>query len=206
MKINFKPEELRIVNIKDVRVNTWNPKDKDTEEYKIVKQSLEKKGLRLPVVVRENNGFEIIDGEQRYTAWKELGNEKILIYNEGKLSDQEARELTIWYEQKVPFNEIDLAKLVTEMNLEYEDLVLPYTDLELKEMKELADFDWDKYEDNYEEDSEEDGFKTLSVHCTDEQYKIIMEAISKVKEQTQDIDTSNNRALELICADYLAGK
>lgn len=206
MKINFNPEELRVVNIKDVRVNTWNPKDKDTEEYKIVKQSLEKKGLRLPVVVRENNGFEIIDGEQRYTAWKELGNEKILIYNEGKLSDQEARELTIWYEQKVPFNEIDLAKLVTEMNLEYEDLVLPYTDLELKEMKELADFDWDKYEDNYEDDSEEDGFKTLSVHCTDEQYKIIMEAIDKVKEQTQDIDTSNNRALELICADYLAGK
>lgn len=205
MKINFNEKELKIVDIDKVRPNTWNPKDKDTKEYQIVKQSLEKKGLRLPVVVRENNGFEIIDGEQRFTAWKELGNKTILIYNEGNISDKEARELTIWYEQKVPFNEIDLAKLVTEMNLEYKDLELPYTKLELDEMKELTDFDWDKYEDNYEEEQEKD-FKTLSLNCTDEQYKIIMDAISKVKKETQDMDTSDNRALELICADYLAGK
>jgi hypothetical protein len=205
MEIKFDENQLKIINIDEVRPNTWNPKDKDTKEYQIIKQSLNKKGLRLPVVVRENNGYEIIDGEQRWTAWKELGHKTILIYNEGKISDQEAKELTIWYEQKVPFNEIDLAKLVTEMNLEYKDLELPYTKLELDEMKELTDFDWDKYEDNYEEEQEKD-FKTLSLNCTDEQYKIIMDAINKVKKQINDMDISNNRALELICGDYLAGK
>jgi len=205
MEIKFDENQLKIINIDEVRPNTWNPKDKDTKEYQIIKQSLNKKGLRLPVVVRENNGYEIIDGEQRWTAWKELGHKTILIYNEGKISDQEAKELTIWYEQKVPFNEIDLAQLVTQMNLEYTNLELPYSELDLEEMKELANFDWDKYKDNFEEEQKED-FKTLTLNCTDEQYKIIMDAINKVKKQINDMDISNNRALELICGDYLAGK
>jgi len=89
------------VPIDQVRPNTWNPKDKNTEEYEKVKLSIQKR-IRQPIIVRETdtNSYEIIDGEQRWTACKELAFENVLVYNEGKVSDQEARELTIFFSNK----------------------------------------------------------------------------------------------------------
>jgi ParB/RepB/Spo0J family partition protein len=199
MEIKFNPEKLIVVEVKDVRPNTWNPKDSDTKEYQVVKESLEKKGFRLPIVVRENNGYEIIDGEQRWTAWKELGNDKVLIYNEGKVSDQEARELTIWYEQRVPFNEIDLAQLVKEMSVNYENLELPFSDEEMQEMIQVATFNWDDYKKEYVEEEE---IKTITVRCDSQQYDTIMEAIEAVK-GSADNQATEADALTIIASSYL---
>jgi ParB/RepB/Spo0J family partition protein len=199
MEIKFNPEKLIVVEVKDVRPNTWNPKDSDTKEYQVVKESLEKKGFRLPIVVRENNGYEIIDGEQRWTAWKELGNDKVLIYNEGKVSDQEARELTIWYEQRVPFNEIDLAQLVKEMSVNYENLELPFSDEEMQEMIQVANFNWDDYKKEYVEEEE---IKTITVRCDSQQYDTIMEAIEAVK-GSADNQATEADALTIIASSYL---
>lgn len=203
MEIKFDPTKLKLVNIDEIRPNTWNPKDKDTPKYQNIKKSLELKGFRLPVVVRENNGYEIIDGEQRWTAWKELGNTTIPIYNEGIVSDQEAKELTIWYEEKVPFNEISLANLIKDMVTNYQNLELPYSEEEMKEMLELANFNFDDYKNDFKDEVQD--FKTLLIKCTNEQYEVIMKAIQKVKDQANGTDISESRSLELICADYLAG-
>lgn len=200
-----------VVPISQVRPNSWNPKDKNTKEFEIVKRSLETNGLRLPVVVRENKDgdtlYEIIDGEQRWTGWGALGNDTVLIYNEGEVDDQKARELTIWYEQKVPFNEVKLAQLVSEMVLNYKDLNLPFPKEMIDDMVEMVKFDWDAYsvnKDNNPEQKEDEEFRTLSVTCTKEQYEIIQSAMEKMRSVAEDNELSEARALELISAEFLA--
>lgn len=155
MEIKFDPQKLKIVLIDQVKPNTWNPKDKNTEEYEKVKDSIRKKGLRMPIVVRQlaMDSYEIIDGEQRYTACLELGFKKVLIYNEGEVSDQEARELTIFYQQQVPFNEVELLSLIKEIVTYTGEYQLPYSDKEVEEKLKMLQFDWDQY--NKEQESEE---------------------------------------------------
>jgi hypothetical protein len=151
------------------------------------------------LLVRENNGFEIIDGEQRWRGCKKLGYTQVIIYNEGVISDQEAKELTIWYQQQVPFNEVDLASLVSGM-LELPNLELPFSEEELQSFKELAQFDFKEFDK--EEQIENSDKKIIEV--TTDQYQIIMQAIAKVKET--DGEASDGRCLELICGDFLSGK
>lgn len=148
MEINFDPKKLLMVSIDQVRPNKWNPKKKETSEFNKVVESIKLKGLRQPIIVRENEGFEIIDGEQRWTACKKLGYENIFIYNEGKINDKTAKELTIWYQVQVPFDSLDLAKVIKEMTLEFEDLELPYSEVEMEEMVKMSEFNFDEFEEN----------------------------------------------------------
>lgn len=161
MNIKFDPSKIKVVGIDEVRPNSWNPKDKDTEEYKKILEGIRLKGLRLPIIVRENNGFEILDGEQRWTACKELGFEKVIIYDEGQISDKEAQELTIWYQQQVPFNEIELAKVIKGLASQYNDLELPFTEEQIQNYIKMEDFDWNQF--NQETDSEK--FEPKKAKC-----------------------------------------
>lgn len=201
MEIKFKPENIKVINTDEVRPNTWNPKDKDTEEFKKIKKGIELKGQRLPIIVRENNGYEIIDGEQRWTACKELGFDKVVIYNEGMLPDKEAKQLTIWYQTQVAFNEVELAGLLKDLS-QYPNLELPYTTEEIANYAKLSDFSWEDYNKN-DKDSPMEEMRILNIPMSLSQYEIIMNAINKVKEE--NTDASEARALELIAADFLSG-
>jgi len=172
MKIQFNPEKLKIVPIEQVRPNTWNPKDKGTEDYNRVLDSVRKKGLRMPIVVREiePDSYEIVDGEQRWTACKDLAFKEVLIYNEGKMSDQEARELTIFFQQQVPFNEIELLPLIKEIVSYTGEYQLPYSDKEVEEKLKMLQFDWDQYQK--EQESVEKETKTITCpECGHQFYK-----------------------------------
>ncbi len=199
---DFDFTKLKQVPISSVRANGWNPKDKDTKEYKQVVRSIQENGLRDPVIVREleDGEYEIVDGEQRYTAAYELGYEKIWVYNEGKLDEKQAKALTIWYQVQVPFNDIDLSHLVVE--LDELSVSLPYTEVEIEDFKNMANFDFSDYGDERPEDEKKLDNKTLKLVFGEAAFAVVMEAINRVKE---DNDCSESRAVELICADYLAG-
>lgn len=201
-KTEYDKDKLVIVPIESVQTNGWNPKDKDTKEFKQVVRSLELYGFRQPILVREVeglDGFEILDGEQRFTAATELGYTEVPVYNLGKISDTEAKAATLWMEVQVPFNEIDLSHLVVELN--ELDVALPYTEAEIEDFKHMSEFNFDNFDDD-DGEFEDNDVKTFKVTLSDEAYQIVTKAIDKVKE---DNDCSEARALELICADYLAG-
>ncbi len=166
MEIIFDPKKLKIVSIDQVKPNTWNPKDRDTKEYQNIRRSIELKGLRLPVIVREvdNDSYEIIDGEQRYTACKELNFKQVLIYNEGSMGDKQARELTIFYQQQVPFNEIELLDLIKEIASFDGKYELPYTEEEIQEKLKMLEFDWENYQSEIKDYNKEDK-KIICPNC-----------------------------------------
>lgn len=197
----YEPSRLAIIPIEKVKANSWNPKDSETKEFNQVVRSLELYGFRQPILVRESDDgkYEILDGEQRFTAAKELAYTDVPVYNLGKISDTEAKAATIWMEVQVPFNEIDLSHLVVE--LDEASVALPYTEAEIADFRHMSEFSFDNFDDD-DGEFEDNDVKTFKVVLGEEAYQIVTKAVKKVQD---DNDCSEARAIELICADYLAG-
>lgn len=201
MELTFDPKKLKVVGIDEVHPNPWNPKEKNHKKVEDIKKSIELHGFKAPVQVRNNEGkYEIIDGEQRWTAMKELGATQIVIYDNGVISDEDAKNETLWWQVQVPFETISLANLVTE--LDQLNLSLPYNEKEIAEFAEMSEFNFDQYDKERPEEEGNDDIKSFVVKLTAEQYEIVTSAIEQIKE---DNDCSDPRALELLAADYLAG-
>jgi hypothetical protein len=202
LEITFDKDKLEVVPIGQVKPNTWNPKEENTDEYKKVVESIKDLGQRKPVVVRHNpeggKDYEIVDGEQRYRACIELGFDKLLVYNEGELPDAQAKAMTLWYQVQAPFDKVEEAYLVSE--LAELEVNLPYFAAELEEMLALADFHWQEFDTDV---GEPVTITTFSCEVTREQKEIILRALEEVKLREEGI--ADGRALELICADFLAG-
>lgn len=193
------------VKIDDVVANTWNPKEKQHAKVKDIEKSIKKNGFKQPVQVRQHptqeGKYEIIDGEQRWTAMKNLGATEIYVYDNGVVADKDAQSETIWWQVQVPFETISLANLVTELaNM---DVELPYTTKELAEFREMSEFDFDKYDNERPGDEEEPEFKNFSVKLGSDAYDIVQQALTVIKEEN---DCSDARAVELMAADFLAGR
>ena len=95
MSSDYDPKNIIKLKIKDIYFNNWNPKDND-RAFNRVKKSVEINGMMMPVFVREtDDGFELVDGNQRVRAAEELGYSEIYAYNLGKISDEEAKQLVL---------------------------------------------------------------------------------------------------------------
>ncbi len=168
MNIKFDLKKLKVVPTGQVKPNKYNPKEKKSEEYKKVLESVKINGLKAPIYVRElkKDDYEIIDGEQRWTACDELGLKEVLIYNEGKITEEEAIQLTVWWQQQVPFDELKLAEvfkdLLEKYKGDYSKLKLPYNQEEIEQKIEMLKFDWERFE---EEQKEKDINKQKEIEC-----------------------------------------
>lgn len=200
--IEFRYDQSRVqqVPIHDVEPNDYNPKEKESDKQKNIQSGLEKKGLLMPIFVREKDKkFIIVDGEQRWTSLRNSGNDKALVYNLGEISDQEAQELTLWFEEQVPFDRVLQAQLVKSMSDTYQDLQLPYTDDEVDNMIKILEYEPDELENEEFSEPDEKDFDMLKISMTKDQLELVKSVIDFVKEQ---MDCSDGRALELICVEY----
>jgi len=226
MEINM--EEKRIeenhmewVDINLVIPNSYNPKDTDSnnDRYQSIVAGIKEMGMNSPVDVREIAGgyYEIIDGFHRWKACKEeCGYTRIPISSWGKISDDQAKKITILKEKaRVPLDLIKtshiLNQLAQDTSLDKLALQLGYKLPELQEDIKLVSFNWKDYDKTKNGGSGDGGventpneIRTLSIVTTLEQYQVIQQAIEKAKKAGET--DSESRALELICGDYLAGK
>ena len=180
IELKFDKDKVLKVKIGQVQLNSWNPKPTDTVEYKKVLKSISVNGLKGFILVREiaKDKYEVIDGAQRLTAANELGYTEVNVYNEGTVTDRLAKELTIWYQQQVPFDKVEEAKLVSDMLLEYHDEdTLPYTNEEREEMKTLAGFSFDDYKDEENQDTLE-GDKPLVLKLSPSEMNEALEVLT----------------------------
>lgn len=196
---DFDPTKVLKVQIDNVEPNSYNPKQKDTPEYRNVVKSIQLNGLKQPIFVREvddNDNYVIVDGEQRWTAAKELGYKEIYIYNLGKISEEEAKSLTIWLEVSVPFDEADLAPIVMELN--DLNIELPYNELEIDGFRNLATFNFEdawKEQTPLKEDNDKDE-EILTIKMTSAQLEIVNNAIEEIKAVEK---VKEGEALTMLC-------
>ena len=76
---NAKEEELKEINIKDLRVNPYQPRKTFNEEsLKELAESIKEHGVIQPIIVKKSiKGYEIVAGERRYRASILAGKETI---------------------------------------------------------------------------------------------------------------------------------
>lgn len=197
--IAFDPKNISIVPLEEVEPNDWNPKDKNTKEYLLIKQSIAQDGQKVPIVVRKHKGkLQIIDGEQRYTALKELGEPLIVVNNMGEVKDSEAKNETLWYQLQVPFVEGLLSELIAK--LKDAGVMLPYDKDQIDKMLTLDKFDLQSMLKTKEPTNLA---KLVIVFKKEKQFREVTNLLDQVASAEQ---VSNRaRALELLCADYAAG-
>lgn len=202
--ISFDIKKVKIVPLEQVRPNTWNPKVKDTAQYRLIKDDIERNGQKVPAVVRENKGLELIDGEQRWTALKELGETHIVINNIGKVSDTDAKNETLWYQLQVPMDTVLLAPLVLE--LKQLDIQLPLLENDIEELSHLDKLDLGAMLKDQPKDQQTGDVRTLVLAMAKDKYDFICGALDAVIAQEGLQPNDRSRALELIVADYISGK
>ena len=95
--MNKFPTTQKKVDINDVFPNNWNCNQQDPKTFEKEKKSIKTKGFLVPLLVREVDGgiYEIIDGYHRWRACTELGYTEILVESLGRVSDDQAKALTI---------------------------------------------------------------------------------------------------------------
>ena len=199
MNSDFDPKNLKKVKLSDLLNNDWNPKNND-KEYEKVKKSVVVNGLMTPIFVREtDNGLEIVDGNQRARACQELGYTEVYVYNLGKISEAEAKQLVLYLQIQVPFVTDMLAPLVVE--LEALGMELPYNEKEMQKFRDLEAFDMDTaFEDETpvpegEQEEVKEKLKSYKIKLTPEDFDFVRNAIDIV---ILDENVNEGRALELL--------
>jgi ParB family chromosome partitioning protein len=117
------------VDVRAIRPNPFQPRaDFKDEEIKELVQSIESQGLLQPIIVRrKTRGYEVISGERRLRALKQLGWERIPCIVKQKVSDREMLEMALVENlQREDLNDMELAAayqhLLLECRLTHEQL------------------------------------------------------------------------------------
>ncbi len=186
--MKYKTENITLI-MDDIRPNTWNPNKMDKATFEAEKESLMAYGMVSPIIVRkclDEEGYEIIDGEHRYTIWYEMGNKEIPCVLVHGLSDKDAKKLTIILnETKGNPNKIELGKLLQDLKLDFGDdlkLGLPFSDDYMKDLMDFGEIDWDKYE-NQDKVIEDDDILRLHLTFKGEDIALIKDKLSDNAEE-----------------------
>jgi ParB family chromosome partitioning protein len=110
------------VNVTSVHANPFQPRsDFDQKGLNELKQSISENGVIQPITVRRSNGdYELIAGERRLRAVRELGYERIPAYVMEVDSDDQMLELALVENiQREDLNPIELARAYQMLQNEY---------------------------------------------------------------------------------------
>jgi len=153
------------VSVDDIHANKWNYNTQSDFIYEKMKQSISRFGFVEPIVCRSSNDkgalgfYEIIGGEHRLKAAKELGFNKIPIIDIGALPDATAQKLMIVLnETKGRPDQDQLAAIISQLDSAGVDLdELPFDKAELESFVSMGDFDWNDVDSGKGSGSVDDG-------------------------------------------------
>lgn len=125
----------------------WNYKNNDDKLQKKLVANIKKTGQIENIIVRQLKGgkYEVVNGNHRYLAFKELDYNEVMVYDLGKISDAQAKRIAVeTNETKFKSDPLKLAELMEELKLEFDDLEItsPFSEEELDNMSKTLQFDW----------------------------------------------------------------
>jgi hypothetical protein len=202
-----------LVPVDRIRPNSFNPNKMDDFMFGRTVASIDKLGWATPIVVRDmGDYFEVIDGEHRWRAARELGMTEVPIWNLGEIPDAKAKQLTIVLNEtrgtadREKLGELLRDLLTSETTVDLIN-VLPYERSDFEALLNVPDFDWGDIEDLTrppESSAERMRWVERIYRMPPEVAAVIDKAIAQVKMVEEDQGKIEDwRALELICADFL---
>jgi ParB-like chromosome segregation protein Spo0J len=166
--------------------------------------SIQTYGFTQPLVVDENN--TVIIGNHRLKAAESLGLEKVPVYVAKHLSEAEKIGLRISDNRSHEFTGWDTTQLEAEFikldELGFDKDLTGFSDSEFEQFLKGVE---PEQTEQPEQPSEGRAEKKNCISFTDEQMTVILNAIYKIREMEQEQNIPDNRCIELIAADFLAG-
>lgn len=135
------------VQIDDIMPNPWNPNVQDKGTFAKEIASIKELGMLGSILVRDYFGkYQILDGEHRWKAAKELGYTDMTIESIGEISDQKAKFLTIHLNNLRGKDDVfKRAAILQELDQGQLEL-LPWSSEEIENEKQLITFDFSQYD------------------------------------------------------------
>lgn len=132
-------EKFQLLDIEKCVKADWNYKNEDEALTEKLISNMKRNGQIENILVRvlDTGFFEVVNGNHRLECMVRLGAKKVIAYNLGKISGEEARRIAIeTNETKYQTDPIKLAQLIDELSKTYnlDDLVqsLPYSQQEIE--------------------------------------------------------------------------
>jgi hypothetical protein len=182
-----------IVPIDRLSPNRWNPNKMSIGIYNVMKQAIVERGLWGSIYVRKLNGqnevddkYEILDGEHRWKACKELGWTELPV----ECSINEVRDIdvpyyTVYFNNTKGKDDIEKRAQVFEQLQEGQEQLLPFTKEEIENEKQLFKFDFSQYETKDSELSQNEFNHVLSFKFNNDEWEIIQKAFKFSKKDNQ---------------------
>lgn len=145
----------------------WNYKEEDEERSEALANNIKRNSQIVNLIVRPlRNKFEVIDGNHRLEALEIAGCEDAVCFNVGKISKAHAMRISVEInETRFESNQVKLAQTMSEILKEFsvEDFssTTIFSEDEVKAFQDLLDFDFEKFEEEQGEQSEE-GWTSVS--------------------------------------------
>lgn len=125
------------INIENIKINPGSPIVNTPEQIEIYKKLNQESIRMIPIVVDDKN--EIVLGEAKYLALKELGEKEIEIYRMENLTPEQIKLLRIAETKGIQLGEWDNEKLLKELEEMGELAEISGFDMETL-MKELSEY------------------------------------------------------------------
>lgn len=130
----------------------WNYKKDDEDKKEKLKNNIKINGQVENIIVRqlETGFYEVVNGNHRYDAMKELGYIDIIVCDKSPMTLSQAKRIaTETNKTRFESDQIKLSELIKELSQDYtpEELsqTMPYTLDEINDFIKLTDFDWNQY-------------------------------------------------------------
>jgi len=181
------PAQLKMISIDKIVPAPWNFKQDDEDKARKLAENIRRNGQIKNCNVRqlEDGRYEMIDGNHRLIAFKELGIKQVLAYDHGPISQEEAIRIAhevVEYFEVDPIKQAEALQIVLDGGISLEDFeeTVPWNMEELNDVRDLIDFDWDRVAAEAEEGSASSAI-TLSFVVRDEVEKeTIMSQIERI--------------------------
>lgn len=142
------------IEIKKLKKARWNYKTDDSTKMSKLVENMKRIGQVENLLIREMDGgfYEVLNGNHRLDALRELKQKKVMCFNFGKIEKREAQRIAIeTNETKFESDPLKLAKtmndLIKDVGLEEIEITMPYSVKEMEDMSKLVNFDWGQYEE-----------------------------------------------------------
>ncbi len=178
----FATEKI-VIDIEKVMPNFWNPNHMPKAMFEKMKQTISEKGLFGSIYCRKyGDKYQILDGEHRMKACKELGFTTLPVecaVNE--MTDNEVQFWTIYFNNTRGKDDIEKRSKILENIEKGQAQLLPFTDEEIENEKNLFKFDFSQYHTIDPGVSPDEMVNVLTFKFNEAEYREVQDALAFAK-------------------------
>lgn len=191
--------EVVELQVNDITFNQWNPNKMPSVSFKKLLSSIKLIGLLNPIIVRKHKKsqclYEVIDGEHRVKAFKELGYTNIAC-KVIEATDKEVKAIIFASCIKGKHDSNDSLALIKELNEDGDTELMKACNLDKNKLKRLTKYsgiDKSKSTKNFRDEIDTDSVKPMEDYrpifmCTftPEEYKKVIKSLDKIADNPSD--------------------